>query len=237
MKYSTERVYTAPQPFVPLLGVCRDSRQVVLRNYVRINADMKTHDPREVHHWPWILTSLNTSSDHGRRAEEVKAQEDQGRYYLATLEGKRPFALLDPKSDILFLQDPPRNSNPLGAETRSSLATLIRWVDAAVLRNLRRLALPYSTWKKMNNFDLLHLLLEFKELEELCISFLGGVPVGVGAMCADEGGVEELGSHVREVEVEVTGDVEGLKRLFPEWMNPKVKVVKHIGIIRKELEG
>ena len=237
MRCYTERVYTPPQPFVPLLHVCHEARQVVLRNYVKINADVDIRAPGTAHDGPMDLTPVESYSHGDGRSEEDKAGKEQGRFYLATLKGNRPFALLDPKTDILFLQDPPRQRDRLGAEIISNLATLIRWLDVEVLRNLKRLALPYYTWHKSNTLGFLHLLLAFEELEELYVSFLGGVPVCAGAMWADQGGVEELGSHVKEVAEEVMSDVEGLKRSFPEWRKPKVKIVKHMGIVTKELEG
>jgi hypothetical protein len=204
-----------------------------------INSDTEVDAPGAAHDGVTHFTPLETYSRPNDTPEEVRAQRKQGRFYLETLKGSRPFALLDPKADIVFLQDPPRQRNPWEGDVVSSLATLVRWLDGAVLQNLRSLAIPYYTWHKSRILGILHLLLEFKELEELYVSFLGGVP-GVGGSMggwADEEAVVELGGHVTEVGEEVRGDVEGLKRKFPEWQKPRVQIVKHRGFLTKELDG
>jgi len=43
------------------------------------------------------------------------------------------------------------------------------------------------------------------------------------------------GGHVREVEDEVRADVEGLKNECPEWKPPRVRVVKHPGVLMEEV--
>lgn len=90
--------------------------------------------------------------------------------------------------------------------------------------------------------------MKFLALEELWVSFLGGGAMGrAGGWRAPRrtwsdvvGGSEEVGglwSHVKEVEEEVRADVEGLKRACEGWCVPRVRVVRHRGVLMEELDG
>jgi hypothetical protein len=83
-----ERVYTSTQD-LGCLHVCKDARKAVLREYLKLNADMvlKGH---------MVFKCLET---------EVQGDGNERMYCLASIKGKRPYALLDPQRDIVFLQE------------------------------------------------------------------------------------------------------------------------------------
>ena len=117
----------------------------------------------------------------------------------------------------------------------SSLETLLRWCPVEKQR-LKRLALPYYTWRKTRNNGRLGLLRDIG-LEEVWVSFLGDCYAGSrGYRATWSDVVGGLWSHVKEVEDEVRADVEGLKRSFPDWKVPNVRVIKHRGLLMEEFE-
>jgi hypothetical protein len=219
-----ERVYAGPQPLSPLLHVCRDSRALVLQRFVKLNADAELQGQRELESLPPKVQPDGLEVVHSR----AKAQ------------GNLPFALLDPKIDMLFLQDPQELMNSLGGPLISSLPIMLRWIPKNVIETLRSIAIPYFTWRKTrkaHGVESLQLLMKFKDLEELYVSFLGGQSVVQAHTWLDEvNGMEELGGHFREVEMEVLADVENLARKFPEWRRPVVRVVKHRSVLAREFE-
>ena len=83
----------------------------------------------------------------------------------------------------------------------------------------------------------LRLLFEFEALEELYVSFLGESFEGRGRRENWSDVVGGLWSHFNEVEEEVTADVEGLKRSYPGWKAPRVRVVRHRGMLIEGIEG
>lgn len=117
---------------------------------------------------------------------------------------------------------------------------MLRWIPKNVIETLRSIAIPYFTWRKTrkaHDVESLQLLIKFKDLEELYVSFLGGQSVVQAHTWLDEvNGMEELGGHFREVEMEVLADVENLARKFPEWRRPVVRVVKHRSVLAREFE-
>ena len=169
-------------------------------------------------------------------SSDSKSDETEPQYYLSTLKGSRPYALLDPSHDIVFLQDPPRTLDKTGGLVISSLVILLRW-SPVLISSLRRLAVPYFTWRKTRNNGRLDVLTELGALEELFVSFLGDGYGGSGYRASWSDVVGGLWSHVEEVEGEVRADVEGLKREYPEWKVPRVRVVRHRGVLGEELGG
>lgn len=141
----------------------------------------------------------------------------------------RSFALFDPKCDLLFLQDPA--SPGYQAPKVSSINILVRWLEPEVLSGVRKLAIPYYSWRKTRVARSLKVFMEFKALEELWISFLGGYkPDGNRVMWSEVLDVGEQGGHMGEAEVEVRRDVEDLKKEFPGWgVGLRVGFVKHKG--------
>jgi hypothetical protein len=127
--------------------------------------------------------------------------------------------------------------NALGSFVISSLEILLRWLDTSIIQSLRRLAIPYYTWRKTRNTVGLKLLLEFGALEELYVSFLGASFEGRGRKENWSDVVGGLWSHVPEVDEEVNADVEGLKRRYPGWKVPRVKVVRHREMLMRGIEG
>lgn len=220
-----ERVYTQPHD-LGALHICAEARRTVLKQYVRVSADTEFRGATE------CLGQMG-----GHDGEEMV-------HCLGSLKGEGPYALLDPGRDIVLLQDPPRMRDRTGGFVISSLDILLRWLGNDVVSSLRRLAIPYYTWRKTKNRGRLKLLMEFGALEELYVSFLGGGNMGGGGrtwcdVVVAQGGSEVGGlwSHVREVEEEVRADVEGLKRDWREWKVPRVTVVRHRGVLVEELEG
>ncbi|MCC2770675.1 hypothetical protein LK516_22525, partial [Parabacteroides distasonis] len=71
---------------------------------------------------------------------------------------------IDPKHDVLSLED---LNLPRATVTLSTIDVVVRWADANCLDNLRRLAIPYYTWRKASICKYLYRLMEFKALEEL----------------------------------------------------------------------
>ena len=174
-----------------------------------------------------LLPSPDERNGNGRAAEAV--------YCVATLKGARPYALFDPERDILFLQDPPRTLDRTGGLVTSSIDILLRWSLVPACR-VERLAVPYYTWRKTRDLGKLGLVRRFGMLEELYVSFLGdGFEGSYRATWSDA--VGGLWSHVEEVEKEVRDDVENLKREDPEWRVPRVRVVRHRGVLGEELVG
>jgi hypothetical protein len=215
-----ERIYSTPQN-LSCLHICSASRQVALKRYVRVNADMELCGDKKFE----ILPSSYPKTD------EIEAQ-----YYLSSLKGSRPYALLDPSHDIVFLQDPPRTLDRTGGLVISSLDILLRWSPVPV-SSLKRLAVPYFTWRKTRNNGRLVVLRELVALEELFVSFLGDGYAGSGYRASWSDVVGAVWSHVEEVEEEVRADVEVLKRECPEWKVPRVRVVRHRGVLGEELGG
>ena len=217
-----ERVYAATQPLSPVFHVCRESRALVIQRYVQLNADTELLGERELENLPPRIQSDDLEIVHCR----------------ATARGDKPFALLDPRKDILFLQDPHQMMNSLGGPLISSLAIMMRWMSKEIIEHLRSIAIPYFTWRKTRKVESLELLMGFKGLEELYVSFLGGQSIVQAHTWLDEvNGVDELGVHFKEVEMEVLADVENLARQFPNWRRPMVRVVKHRSVLARELES
>ena len=198
---------------------------MVLRQYVKVNADTNFKGATDV------------GQDGGVEGEETVYCF--GSFTGETGEDQRPYALLDPRRDMVLLQDPARMRDRMGGFVISSLEILLRWLGKDLVRCLRRLAIPYFTWRKMKRRGTLRLLMEFGALEELYVSFLGR---SAGRTWCDvavaQGGSEAEGlwSHIREVEEEVRAEIEGLKRECGEWTAPMVRVVKHRGMLVEELE-
>jgi hypothetical protein len=140
---------------------------------------------------------------------------------------KRPFALVDPKRDILFLEDPQMPAHFGSGSIVSSLSILVRWIEHEIILNLRRLAIPYYSWRKCRITETLTVLKEFKGLTELYVSFMGGYEPG--STWSD--GIGELAGHMDEAEAEVKADLENLERGSRGWQRPKLKFVKHRGVI------
>lgn len=214
-----ERIYTSPQD-LGCLHICSEARKIALKSYLRVNADTNFLGDMQFE----CLPTAKQSDEH------------ETMFCLGTLKGDRPYALLDPWRDIVFLQDPPEMRDAIGGLVISSMEILLRWLGTKTIHSLRRLAIPYYTWRKTKNAVGLKLLLEFEGLEELYVSFLGDNYTGsYRATWSDM--VGELWSHVREVEEEVQADVEWLKRRYPEWKAPKVRVVKHRGVLMEDIDG
>jgi hypothetical protein len=205
-----ERIYTIPHS-LSCLHTCAQARKIALKKYLRINADLKFQGEMQF----------------------VCINGHETMYWLGTLKGPRPFALLDPERDVLFLQDPPRTRDRTGTLVTSSLEILLRWLPVPI-HALKRLAIPYYTWRKTRNNERLELLKEFENLEELYISFLGDNASGsCKATWSDL--VGGLWSHFKEVEDEVKADIGNLKRKYPDWKAPMVRVVKHRGVLIEEI--
>ena len=83
-----ERVYTSRHD-LGCLHVCKDARKAVLREYAKLDADMEL------------------KGDMAFKCLENVVQGDgnERMYCLASLKGERPYALLDPRRDIVFLQE------------------------------------------------------------------------------------------------------------------------------------
>ena len=214
-----ERIYSTPHS-LSCLHICSEARRVALKKYVKLNADVHMDFRGDME---LVLAPFSSSFS-----------DPEAQYCLSTLKGSRSYALFDPSHDILFLQDPPRTVDRTGGLVISSLEILSRWCPVDKAR-LKRLALPYYTWRKTRNNGRLRLLREFG-LEDLVVSFLGdGYSGSHRASWSDV--VGGLWSHVKEVEDEVRADVESLKKQDPSWTAPRLRIVRHRGVLLQELEG
>jgi len=152
---------------------------------------------------------------------------------LPSGEGKRSDkTLFNPHLDILFLQDPPNR------DFVSSLSVICRWLDNSVLEHITSLALPYYTWRKDRMKEDLSLLMRFKRLERVWVCFVGGGSEEgrrgwLSAVNGENGGREIEVPHLKQVEEQVRGDVEGLARGFPGWKRPRFGFVMD----KSELRG
>lgn len=135
---------------------------------------------------------------------------------------RRRRALLDPRRDVVLLQDPPDQRG--GTVLISSLATLTLCLNPYIRNNLRFLAIPYYNWRKARLEGLLKHLLAFKVLERLYVPFMEGM--GNSTDWSGAVGVEIEG-HIREVEEEVRSDLEMLAVTHPGWRKPELRVVRH----------
>ena len=106
--------------------------------------------------------------------------------------------------------------------------------------DIRRLALPYYSWRKTRTGGDLKLLLQFRALREVWITFLGSYESGGRdwVEVLDVGDLDLVGGHLGEAEVEIRRDVEELKRECPRWgENVSIGFVKHKGSLAEILES
>jgi hypothetical protein len=220
-----ERVYSPPRS-LSHLHICAQARSLALGYYSRMNADLDLKGPLQFHY----LQPNTPTFEHTNRS---RPKERETRYCIAQLEAPhRPYALLDPRCDLIFLQDPPLTRHKAESFIESSLQIFVRWIGASMRDNLRSLAIPYYTWRKSRETGTLRLLVELKALESLYVSYLGGSESGSasGNGAGGRSWVDAVGglwAHIQEIEDEVVHDLEGLKREFSTWKKPAVKVVKH----------
>jgi len=193
------------------------TRSLVLQRYSVINVDVGVGGPRSFRDLPPVI---------GANGVETIYSHEQ-------LEGNRPFALVDPRCDIVFLQD--KNWMPRQdlLNLVSDLEILVRWLDRGFVENLQCLAIPYYTWRKTRSSGGLKVLLRFKGLKRIFVSFMAGRPQHGHPLWSDA--TDELAGHIGEVEAEVRDDVENLARKHLGWTKPGYAVVKHRDILLKEL--
>jgi hypothetical protein len=201
----------------------------VLQRYLKVDSESAFDGERELESKEPVLRPESTIIS--RRQIEIFYSRV---YSRERRQGNRPFALIDPRNDILFLQDPPHAVYQTGVPVVSSLEILVRWLDPEIIANVRRLAIPYYSLRKTRVLGHLEVLMEFKGLNELCVSFLGGYD-GQRRLWSDE--VGDLGGHMNEVEKEISGDLESLEKEFPGWERPALKFVKHRGLLIDQLEA
>jgi hypothetical protein len=169
------------------------------------------------------------------KAPEVQGDGVESMFYLAPFSNNN-LPLFNPTLDILFLADPP--SSHLVRHV-PSLSVLVRWLDQGVIESVRRLAIPYYSWRKDRTFNQLGLLLRFKSLERLWVCFVGDGGTErsreragwLGAVGREEGEEAYLG----EVREQVMGDMEELGRRDVGWGRPCVEVVRDRGAVLNEL--
>jgi len=170
------------------------------------------------------------------KAPAVQGDGLESMFYLAPPSPNHSPVLFNPDLDILFLADPP--SSHLVRHV-PSLSVLVRWLDQSVIGSVRRLAIPYYSWRKDKTFNQLDLLFGFKSLERLWVCFVGDGGTersrsGVGWLGAVGGGLGEEG-YLREVKEQVMGDLEELGRRKVEWKRPWVGFVRDRGAVMNEV--
>jgi hypothetical protein len=142
----------------------------------------------------------------------------------------RQYSLVAPENDVFFLEDP-RLQRP--EFVLSSIDATVRWIGPYFLEHLKRLAMPYYTLRKASLYSSLHVLTEFKALEELYISFLGCEEQSPGTDWASS--VNGFNPHFEDMEKHILGDFEELVKNFPGWKKPAIRFVKNKSVLRKEL--
>lgn len=153
-----ERLFTNPNPITPLLHVNSETRSFVLaQNFRNIESDeAKDFDMRRM-----FLRRHTDNDGHypGGSSNTCRAVPVENRRY----------SLVDPENDIFFLGDP---EVPGPDFILSTIDIMVRWMDKYCLDHIKRLAMPYYTWRKAFTGTRDCTLVEFKALDELFIIFV-----------------------------------------------------------------
>lgn len=242
-----DRMVSPRQDVPALLGVERETRELVLRGWKVLDGvgglskEMSSGTGFGAGEGEVVELGSDVRGDGNWRfkAPEVQGDGVESMFYLAP-PSKHSLTLFNPTLDILFLADPP--SSHLVRHV-PSLSVLVRWLDQSVVESVRRLAVPYYSWRKDRTFNQLGLLLRFKSLERLWVCFVGDG--GIEESSGREGWLGAVGrvadrhdggeGYLGEVREQVMGDVEELGRREVEWRRPLVMVVRDRGAVMSEL--
>lgn len=136
----------------------------------------------------------------------------------SSCEKHSPFALLNPRCDILVLQDASNQCCEPPLLEPSAIEILVRGLKPKIVAMVRRLAIAYPTWRKARVTGSLKILLDFKALEELWILCLAWYRLD-GQILRDRNGVEIDQIHWDEIKFSVETDVREMKIESPGWGN------------------
>jgi hypothetical protein len=220
---TTERFFTSPRLITPLLRVDSESRSFVLsQNFKPIECvkNYRDYDPKEM-----FLRRHGRDGDHRGNPRP----DDMSFMRVSPIEN-RQFSLVDPRSDVFFVEDPHLQQRDF---VLSSIDVTVRWIGPYCLEHLKRLAMPYYTWRKASMYCSLYTLTEFKALEELYISFLGCEEQSPGSDWVSS--VNGFNPHFEDMEKHILGELEDLVKEFPDWKRPEIRFVKNKSALRKEL--
>ncbi|KAH8813243.1 hypothetical protein F5884DRAFT_330211 [Xylogone sp. PMI_703] len=221
-----DKVFTSPHRLPGALSACKESRYVVLKRFkYKLDADEHSGAVSPYRHGKsGMLNATIWPSGKG--------------HILAMRKGKPQYTLFDPAHDLLFLQDPPQHFTALGSVRSSSILVLVRWIGRDITENLRLLAIPYCTWRRDRERGRLPLLMRFTSLDYLYVSFLSTSPepqspgwVSVMSQAVNE----EIEGHMCEMQKEVLEDLDRLAKAKPFWNRPKLRCVKDIDVLSREL--
>jgi hypothetical protein len=242
-----DRMVSPRQDIPALLGVERQTRELVLRRWKvlggvgGLSKEMSCGTGFGAGEGEVVTLEIGVGGDESWRfkAPEVQGDGVESMFYFAP-PSKHSLTLFNPALDVLFLADPP--SSHLARHV-PSLSVLVRWLDRSVIESVRRLAVPYCSWRKDRTFNQLGSLLRFKSLERLWVCFVGdgriegsggswGWLVAVGRV---GDGHDSKEGYLGEVREQVMGDVEELGRREMEWRRPSILVVRDRGEVMSEL--
>lgn len=170
----TERVFALARlsRLPTVFHVCRDSRELVLR-----------------HCTPFLCEPRRR----GQREREVESLPPVAReadleivFSRTMLKRDRPFTLLDPRKDMIFLENPTIGSylRLNGAEflVRCTVETLMRWLSSDIKENLLYLAMSYSSWRAAIDNGTVKVLVQLRGLEVLYVAYSrGSVSASLGS--------------------------------------------------------
>lgn len=152
--------------------------------------------------------------------ELVRSVVGHETYFLNCGMKDGPPTLFNPRRDILFLTDPARADSSRGNEDLiSSLAVLLRWLDPAIVKEVRYLAIPYPTWRRDLMYGYLKRLKEFARLERIWVYFMvettpkNHIQPMAWASLVRTG---ERSTYFNRAKEQVLGDWRGLEREWKE---------------------
>jgi hypothetical protein len=155
LKWETyvECLFTNPHPLPPLRRVNREMRHL---HESKTKAAIESFKPSIPYNGRNMVTypRPNKSSLISRFYERAVRKHQASRKY----------SFIEPKIDVYFLQDYP-------GLPRSTIDTMVRWLDRRSMENLTRLAVLHHTWQAAVVEGFLCALREFLGLEELWIVF------------------------------------------------------------------
>jgi len=225
IRKATERFFTNALLITPLLHVDSESRSFLLsQNFRSIECvrHYQDYDSKKM-----FLHRYGRDGDH--RGNPSPTFDFRGFMRAVPIQNQQ-YSLVDPKSDVFFLEDPRLQQSEF---VISSIDVVVRWIGPYFLKNLKRLAVPYYTWRKATIHLNLNTITEFNALEELYISLLGCEELSPGSDWPSI--VNGFNPHFEEMETHVLGDLDDLVKRYPDWKRPAIKFVKDKSALLKEL--
>lgn len=188
-----ESVFAKPMTLPSLFHTCRDSRELMLQHYMPLECELRGQRETELESLP----------------PEVRDDGLEVVFRRTVFKGDRPFTLLDPRRDILYVDNPGRNPYSLPDRPEEpSMSILLRWLSSDIKENVRRIVMKVSMWREAIGTKTWELLVQFKRLEELYVTLHTEVFPVLG------------------IEEQVRRDLNDLSRDYPQWKTPVARLVR-----------